>query len=579
MALEGSTLVYLLPPVWWVAFSSALGFDRVGAQFATWTRRAALTLAVVLVLQASVAAFFGSLIAITPTFRACEVSPTAACLGELAADAIPFWYYWFGSGPEDTGQNLINSGYAAAVLARVPFGRRGDADFAYIEKAMVRADLASRARSPASSGALTCLVPADCLIAAIMLTKGPETSGSEAAVWAAERAAFLKRAQPAPSPELARLLESWSASIAREPAEQRRWHHSRRGELLLSIGLRDLARDSFYEAAAAPGETVSGRVVVHGLVELGEFESALAVARMEPDPDYRAQALLRVATGLAAEAKAPVDTGGLLREIVGTIGAQPRPSLADPFSVLAATAEVASRIGNAKYAKTIASSMESAAERRGEVEVLKAAQAWAWAGDKEAAHRLVAAAIVERGVIKGEVIVDVVNIGPVRDARNDSRGAAKQTAAALLCRLGDTDGSFEVASLAGDYAREAALDIFDCLTDRMGSYPDAAWVASRTGLKSEGPLRVRGAARQVIAGDYDAAAESILAALDSGNGSNTLSRWHDLRNLLKLAIAIRRQDVVARVQAAILSEAHSHSQSEFVKQLADAAAISAAWPN
>jgi hypothetical protein len=500
-------------------------------------------------------------------------------MGDLAADAMPFWYYRFGRSWDQPGRDLIYTGHAGRVLQRLPTNPGATSDYAGVVDTVARFELFQRALTPDATEPLTCLAPADCLIAAITLTTGPETNSWEDAVWAAERAALLRRAPSVPSQGLVRLLGSWSASIAQAPAESRRSHYARQGEFLISLGLRDLARDSFYQAAAAPGEAVSGRPVVRGLAELGEFDVALAVARTESDPDDRAAALLLVATGLAANSNPPIDIGILLREIADTIGPQPRLSRADPFSVLAATAEIASRIGDPDYAKLIASSMESAAERRDDHEKLKAAQAWAWAGDKESAQRLIAAAIVERGHINNEVIADVINVGPVRDAKNDSRGGAKHTAAVLLCRLGDTDGSFEVASLAGSASREAALDIFDCLTERMGTYPDIAWIASRIGLKSKSQLRVRHAARQVSAGDYDAATDSILAALHSGDDLARLPRWHHLRNLLKLAIAIRQDDVGARVQAAILTEARSHSQSEFVRQLADAAAISAAWRN
>jgi hypothetical protein len=572
-------LFHFALPLWWVAFSCALWFDAAGPALATWIRRIAAGFAALVVFQAALVAFYGRLVSLTPYFRACEANPSATCLGELAADALPVWYYWSEKRWDQPSLDLIYTGHARRVLERLPAKLGGTPDLDGVDDAITRFDLSKRAVTPNGTESVTCLAPADCLIAAITLTTGPETKSWEGAVWDAERAAFLRRAPPVPSPELARLLDPWSASIARAPAKTRRWHHSLRGEFLLSIGLRNLARDSFYLAAAAPAETISGRRVVNGLVELRDYKLALAVARMEPDPDYRARDLLQIATGLAPQSKPPLDIGSLLREIVETVGPKPRVSFADPLSVLAATAELASRLGDGNYARTIARILEAAAERRDEHDMLKAAQAWAWVGDMEAAHRLVAAAIVQREVIPNEAMTSVLSIGPVRDSKNDSSGAAKRTASTLLCRLGDTDASFEVASLSGDYAREAALDIFDCLTDRMGTYPDIAWVASRIGLKSEGQLIVRRAARQVIAGDYDAAAESILAALDSGDGSSRLSQWHHLRNLLKLAIAIRREDLVDKVQVAILSEGRSHSQSEFVKQLADAAAISAAWPN
>jgi hypothetical protein len=503
-------------------------------------------------------------------------------MAELAADAVASWdraEFWHGGATE----GIAHAGYAEIARAQMATDLSPALQKAFLNSLTQLEVARSAIEDPDRIARAEAVEDASVYYVAAMwlIYDYPQFGGGQDYIVRAERAAFERRGAPQYSRPLQVVVDRWRAALAQSDESRRRGNWLDFARVMRELGREADAREAVLAAGRAPPDSLLARPLSRRLWEIGEARRAQEVLSTEVKREKIPPARLR----LAETARDLGDTAGAAQLLaVATVSVD--SFLPDTFGTHRDLVEfwrdatlLGSSLGRQDDARTFADQTYEVATRPHFLRpfsLLDAARAYRSIGDVTRATAIVHEArrakpggddVVALGVVSGAMTYDGMGL----------TGELLNNAAELLCEMGHFDAALDVARAAAVDNDEGARRLYLCAPDRAELSPDI--LARELDLGSPYRLLLVSAARHVELGDYAGAASTVEAALATARIKP--GEFHRSYNnvLLRLAVAMRHEELVRAVMTRILDDARADDRKAFIDRLGEAASITARWPD
>ena len=510
--------------------------------------------------------YWGGFAGLSTEYRLCMRHPSSACMAKLGEEAFP--KKWDARSTVAVPKNLLAAGRPALALGCSKECEEPERMISTmhlkIDEIMKRA-LDGRGNDCRNAG--------DCLLAAELLSVDhQDAGGGDSTLLEAEEAAYARHGKPWNTRSVSALLDQSLEAIEQAPPDKRprllAWH----SQLLTRVGRAEEGRAGFSKLVEMPGGisqvqmSILMRIgaidqalqVTEGQAREGEVESQLGIAReliALGNTDRAVQVVSHAIEGIRGHWTTNLRVASLLREAARIFAEANRADLARTPAELAyqmATTSTASKFYASRYFIDAAWSFLHAGDRKQSLEMLQRAID-VFPADDDAAPpgSLMWLGRFRNSPFKPDLFADVTG---------------------ALCRLGDPAAA---ASFGQKFRHSKVVFAFYTCRADLGdtnATPEAAARALHT--SPDGLLYYLSAVRFIELGDDAAAATAIQSA---AAGDSATDRYTN-DALMRLAVALRREDVVKELMRRTLMDVRFSSRATMSNRLSKSAALTVRYP-